>query len=143
MLFYHGTMAFRDIVDDFINGPTIAVQRIRDLIQNPDWEVCCSDVPLGHIGVVLDGTPVAMFDGDVSSTVIDGHRVRSAEHGTHHKELSIEEWATCISRTHKEAWVTNYRIQSIWISESFEWENEELLPILASIGLPVEVLKGR
>jgi hypothetical protein len=142
MMFYHGTMAFRAIVDDLVNGPTIAVQRIKDLIQNPDWEVCCSDIPLGNIGVILDGTPVAMFDGDVSSIVKDGHRVRSTKYGTQYKELSIEEWATCISKTHKEAWVTNYNVQSIWITESFEWENEELLPILTSMGLPIEVIEG-
>lgn len=142
MKFYHGTMAFGTIVEDYVNGPTVAIQRIQKLVNHPEWEVCCSNEALGHIGVVLDGTAIAMFSGDVSSIVVNGHRVRSADYGTHYQEITAEEWDTCSSsKTHTEAWVTNYTVVSIWISNDFAWENEELLPMLEDIGLPIDIIE--
>ena len=140
--FYHGTMAFGKIVDDYINGPTIAVKRIFELTKHPEWEVCCSNHPIGSIGVVLKGTAVAMFSGDVSSVVIDGHRIRSDVHGTRYHEISADEWDTYSSKSHTEAWVTDFSVESIWVTEGFAWENEELIPGLKSLNISIEIVQG-
>lgn len=132
MLFAHG-VAYQNTAT-----PSMAIENIIAIINNPSIEIAVSreDQPLGGIGVYCSGTVLAMYPYDCQSKVIDGHRQSLMRPCT--LERFLESKCTC------EAFVTEVKVESIWIKESYlrQLSQEDMVhidSIIREYGLTIEL----
>lgn len=119
----HGLQAFRIKNVDDINE---ALKRLDDIINNPDWEVCCSNSStyIGPIGVSGYGNVVAYYPVDVWSIVDGDSSTRCiAQRGTERLK-EYRESGTLLS-DHDEYFVKYLNPTAIWVKE---WYWEQLSP---------------
>lgn len=107
IVMFHGVSATE------YSTPKQAFKKIKAIAENPEWEICCSNVHYGNIGIICTGDVIVAYNDDVSSLIDDnGHRYTD----NHDDECTLEQWNNSVGT---EAWVKNVKIHGIWIDEFY------------------------
>lgn len=141
VLMNHGIEAFNNVNTD--NRYQELLTRILNIINNPQWEICCTnkDVYIGPIGITLTGDVIAAYAQDVASIYnANGHRYIPEPTGKE-KECSLKEWHRTIE---SEAWVRNVKIESIWIQDGIAYSmyKQDKLKYFKKLGYKIEITPG-
>ena len=111
---YHGIAAYNvaglDTVGDYL-------VRFQSINANPEWQICCSSRPIGHIGAVIDGDVLCASNMDLYTDIdpgngrrhFDGSRYRATHLVSDASELDSTVWS------HDEIVTHNNSIRYIWV----------------------------
>lgn len=98
----------------------VALDRLRDIMENPEWEICCSHrtQKIGLIGIILTGENTLVSNTDVWSYKTSmGDRCFNAWDYSGNIVESVEDYSlNCWD--HTEHFVKNPTVHSIWIKRS-------------------------
>ena len=121
-VFHHGVTAFNKEED--------GLQRIIDLSNCADLQICTSTEMIGDYGISVSGTTLVASSEDLWSTINKdtGKRYFNAEE--HSIVYDINDLYD-ISGDHNEIVITNYSIEAIWCKEFVNDETKEILKSLA------------
>lgn len=113
LLLYHGTQAYYKCTDEE------AIQRIRNIKENKNWQICSSTKHIGLIGIALKSEVLCASNADLCSTIEEksGRRYipdfieeRAKYIINNINELDETKWS------HTEMITTNNVIEHVWIS---------------------------
>ena len=109
----HGLQAFRMAEESATC--TDSLVRVRDILCNHSWEICCTNRNeyCGPIGITGTGDVIAYFPTDVYSMPINKRTIL---------DLGLTKLRNCLilgdkDISHDEYWVCNLEIQYIWVKE--------------------------
>lgn len=114
---YHGIAAYNFDEDDEDISVYDYYSRVVDIIRNPQWEVCCSTKPIGHIGIVAKGEVLCACNADLFTEIdcetglryFDKTRHRTKYLIYHAKDLDPTVWS------HDEIVVREVEPTAIWV----------------------------
>lgn len=113
MILSHGLSAFNTIRLDYSS----ILDRLNDVVCNPDWEICCSNngSKLGPIGIDVTGTNTYVCSRDACSSVIEEFNIRVPERFVSYHICERKDY--CVKGSHSEHFVKNVKIKAIWVKD--------------------------
>lgn len=121
VVLYHGLAAYSGTF-----SPDKAIDNAIDLINNPNWEVCCSTRPIGPIGLTITGTVITASNIDLCSIIdkTNGKRFFEVSEDDHRACRGIIHHASQLAKKwdHDEIVTTDNIAVAVWIKD---WASEE------------------
>lgn len=114
LLLYHGTQAYYKCTDEE------AIQRIRNINENINWQICSSTRPIGNIGIAIKAEVLCASNADLCSQIekdtgrryipdyMEQYRAQYIINNIN--ELDETKWS------HTEMITTNNVIEYVWVS---------------------------